>query len=309
MTGVTWFTTRKHILIKPYAWAEIMVHFDHYLFLLGGDYMNNSYQFDHFNPELMKSEITRLTENVGSHSQALAKLLLENGLYKARNVLDVGCGTGAMIQLFSTLLPEANFYGIDNSEVILETAVSTETDRVHFVHGQASALPFPDNTFDFVYTRLVLMHNRVPNEIVKEMIRVCKPNGVVCAVETDDGTQIYYPYAEELGKLIKANTEYIRRTNGPDRTIGRKLFSMFSSEGLHNIKVITQTSDYTCTSPTEIKPFLINQALSNINHLVEEGLLLEEERLNFVNEIIPAFLQHPARFDSGSFMYAFGQKK
>jgi cyclopropane fatty-acyl-phospholipid synthase-like methyltransferase len=66
--------------------------------------MNTSYQFDYFENELMKSEIKRLTANVDSHSEALTRLFLENGLYGAKKVLDVGCGTEAMINLFSNFL-------------------------------------------------------------------------------------------------------------------------------------------------------------------------------------------------------------
>jgi ubiquinone/menaquinone biosynthesis C-methylase UbiE len=274
--------------------------------------MNMSYQFDNFEQEQSVSEIQRLTANVDSHSETLIRLLFENGLYGAKNVLDVGCGTGAMIELFSKLLPDASFAGIDNSVKILESAQSkhTGTSEIEFIQGNANHLPFNDNTFDFVYTRLVLMHNPQPHEIVREMIRVCKPGGVVCAVEIDDGTQVFHPFGQELSRLVTAHIEYAR-IQGTDRTIGRKLFSYFATENLQDVKVIIQTSDVVMKKrEAEEMPILLRFALGNdeARRLVTAGLLSEEERLKIVNNIIPAYCRNPHRFDSCSFMYSFGKK-
>ncbi|WP_409343352.1 class I SAM-dependent methyltransferase [Paenibacillus sp. MBLB4367] len=275
--------------------------------------MNVSYQFDRFDQEQMKSEIKRLTANVGSHSEALVRLFFENGLYGAKNVLDVGCGTGTMIELFSKYLPDISIIGIDNSVKILEAAQSKflGNEGIKFVHAIANSLPFSDNTFDFIYTRLVLMHNPRPQEIIKEMTRVCKPGGVVCVVEIDDGTQVFHPFGLELSKLINAHIEYAR-INGTDRTIGRKLYSYFVSENLQDVKVIIQTSDYIMKNrEDEEMPILIKLALGNDNakRLVTTGLLSEEERVEIVDSIIPTFCRYPHRYDSCSFMYSFGKKQ
>lgn len=275
--------------------------------------MNVSYQFDRFEQEQMKSEIKRLTANVDSHSEALVRLFSENGLFEAKNVLDVGCGTGAMIDLFSQFLPNTSFIGVDNSAKILEAAQSkpSNSERIKFVHGNANRLPFNDNTFDFVFTRLVLMHNPQPHEIVREMVRVCKPGGVVCAVEIDDGTQVFHPFERELSTLVNAHIEYAR-LNGTDRTIGRKLYSYFVTENLQDVKVIIQTSDFLLENrEDEETPILLRFALGNdeARRLVTAGLLTEEERLEIVTNIIPAYCRNPHRFDSCSFMYSFGKKQ
>lgn len=188
--------------------------------------MNATYRFDHFEQEQMKSEINRLTANVDSHSEALLRLFFENDLYESKNVLDVGCGTGAMIELFSKILPDASFVGVDNSSKMLEVAHGNPlgSEKIKYVQGNACNIQFSENTFDFVYTRLVLMHNPNPQEIIKEMVRVCKPAGIVCAVEIDDGTQVFHPFGWELSSLISAHIEYAR-IKGTDRTVGRKLYS------------------------------------------------------------------------------------
>lgn len=269
--------------------------------------MNTSYQIDRFDKEHLKNEMKRLSENVDSHSHTLSQLFLENGLYGAKHILDVGYGTGAMINLFSGLLPEASFTGIDNSEKILDTVKGT--DKIQFFHGHADSLPFADESFDFVYTRLVLMHNPNPAAIIEEMTRVCKPGGVVCAVEIDDGTQVFHPFGFELSKFVNALIEFAK-TNGTDRTMGRKLYSHFISAGLSDVKVITQTSDYAMQERKADMPILIRFALGNDQgkRFVDAGLLQEEERLELINHILPAYCSDPHRYESSSFMYAFGKK-
>ncbi|WP_170885463.1 methyltransferase domain-containing protein [Bacillus alkalicellulosilyticus] len=275
--------------------------------------MNKSYQFDQFKPEQMKSEVKRLTENVESHFQVLINLFLENGLYGARKVLDVGCGTGAMVNLISDCLPETEFIGVDNSTAILDTARTQHSHKesITFVHSDATALPFSDNTFDFVYTRLVLMHNSNPNEIIREMTRVCKPGGVICAVEIDDGTQVFHPHGDELSTLIQANIKHAS-LHGTDRTIGRKLYSFFTSENsVSDVKIIIQTSDYLNENRQDADiPILLKFALADDEgkRFVEEGLLTEKERNELVSKYIPEFCADPNRYESCSFMYAFGRK-
>jgi SAM-dependent methyltransferase len=84
----------------------------------------------------------------------IARLLL--GLVPGDGVLDVACGTGPFTRDFArTVGPEGLVVGIDVSETMLSRAVSDTqaaglSDRVAFVRGDASELPFRDRSFDAV---------------------------------------------------------------------------------------------------------------------------------------------------------------
>ncbi|MCC2686111.1 MAG: ubiquinone biosynthesis methyltransferase UbiE [Paenibacillaceae bacterium] len=265
--------------------------------------MNPSYAFDTFTKTHKQSEIERLTRNVASHSKALCEHFMANGLISSKKVLDVGYGTGAMLNMFASLMPETEFTGVDNSKDILESTNSIAEKNLRFIR---SRLPFEDESFDFVYTRLVLMHNSEPLNIVREMRRVCKPGGIVVCVEIDDETAFFYPYAMEFSQLIRANIEYALR-RGTDRTMGRKLFGIYKSLGLSNVKVITQTSDY--EGPYDDLPFSLRLAMGpdEAKHLVDAELITDEQRMDWMAKI-NKFCEDPNRFYSGSFMYCFGKK-
>lgn len=268
--------------------------------------MNQSYVFDSFENDQKKSEIERLTKNIGSHSKALCEYFLNHGLMSSQKVLDVGCGTGAMLNMFADLLPQTEFVGLDNSNEILSNTLGNDKSNIKYKFGEASQLPFADDTFDLVYTRLVLMHNHDPIGIVNEMRRVCKPNGIIISIEIDDETMIFYPYERELFELIHCHIEYARR-KGTDRTMGRKLYSIFKLCGMNDVKVMTQTSDY--EGPYDEIPFPLRLALGGNEgrHLVEADLISEDQRVEYVQKV-EMFCKDPNRFYSGSFMYCHGIK-
>lgn len=274
----------------------------------GDELMSNlSYTFDSFDDQLKSREIERLTSNVDSHSKVMTEIFLNNGLHEAKKVLDVGCGTGAMIDMFAKLMPNTTFVGLDNSHHILAKAEENVLPNTSFTRGEAALLPFEDNSFDFVYTRLVLMHNHIPERIIREMKRVCKPGGMIICVEVDDETMIFHPYSSEFSDLMRANIAYAAQ-NGCDRIIGRKLFSLYKAVNIQQVKVITQTSDY--EGPYNDIPFPLQLAIGSDQamHLVEAGLITEAQRIDILQKI-KLFCSDPNRFYSGSFMYSIGKKE
>lgn len=104
-------------------------------------------------------------------------------------ILDIGTGIG----LLPILLSEdgaKQLVGIDISPEMLELAEylrlsrgSEASSRVTYRLAPAHALPFREETFDAVTCRLVLNHVRRPERIVKEMVRVLRPGGILVLAE------------------------------------------------------------------------------------------------------------------------------
>lgn len=268
--------------------------------------MKNTYSFDTFEDKLKLIEIERLTKNVDNHSKTITSIFLNHGLIHSSKVLDVGCGTGAMLNLFAPMLPQVEFIGIDSSKDILTSLECKHQNNVTVLQAEATALPYEDNTFDFVYTRLVLMHNQHPENIIQEMRRVCKPNGTIICVDVDDETMIFYPFAHEFSELIRANVQY-SKMNGTDRLIGRKLFSLYKSVGIDDVKVITDTSDFTGFYDEIPFPLRLAMGRDQAKHLVQEQLITEDQRIDLVRKV-EIFCQDANRFYSGSFFYCIGTK-
>jgi protein-L-isoaspartate(D-aspartate) O-methyltransferase len=71
-------------------------------------------------------------------------------------ILDVGCGKGFLLYEFTQVLPQAEVIGLDISDYAIQNA--KEEVRPALQTGQASELPFGDETFDFVVS-INTLHN------------------------------------------------------------------------------------------------------------------------------------------------------
>jgi ubiquinone/menaquinone biosynthesis C-methylase UbiE len=94
---------------------------------------------------------------------------------KINNILDVGCGDGRSIDIFSKLFPAADWIGVD-IESSPEVNSRKRNDK-QFVTYDGISLPFSDGTFDLIYSYQVLEHCRYPELVLKEIRRVLKTSG------------------------------------------------------------------------------------------------------------------------------------
>jgi 2-polyprenyl-6-hydroxyphenyl methylase/3-demethylubiquinone-9 3-methyltransferase len=100
-----------------------------------------------------------------------------NAHFKKPKILDVGCGGGFL----SNALGSVGFdvTGIDISKESLEAAKSFDSSKsVSYIYGDAYKLPFPDSSFEAVTCMDFLEHVDKPEQVLKEISRVLKPNGL-----------------------------------------------------------------------------------------------------------------------------------
>lgn len=95
-----------------------------------------------------------------------------------RRVLDVGCGRGATSKAIKKYRPDLEIWAIDIGRDSLEQA-KEEPCGVNFVYGDAHKIPFPDNTFDAVFTFDVMEHLDDPARAISEIKRVLKKGGTL----------------------------------------------------------------------------------------------------------------------------------
>lgn len=95
---------------------------------------------------------------------------------KPRRILDFGCGNGRSIDMFEKLAPNAAWTGVD---IEGSPEVSSRVrDDGNFVSYDGENLPFPDGSFDLVYSYQVLEHVRKPDIVLGEIARVLDKGGL-----------------------------------------------------------------------------------------------------------------------------------
>lgn len=158
---------------------------------------------------------------------------------RARRCLEVGCGTGLILERVAGVASEA--VGIDLSPGMLAKA----RERQLTVHeAPATKLPFEDGRFDLVYSFKVLAHVPEIETALAEMARVCAPGGTILA-------EFYNPQSLRYlvkrfgpaGKVSETRTEaaVYTRFDGPQRV--RELVPAGARlVGLHGVRVFTPTA-------------------------------------------------------------------
>lgn len=96
-------------------------------------------------------------------------------------ILDVGCGTGfATVGLVDH---SDNVFGLDQSRAQLSRArPKLAGESVQFMLGDAERLPFPDDSFDIVWSSGSIEYWPEPVKTLADMRRVCRPGGEVLVV-------------------------------------------------------------------------------------------------------------------------------
>lgn len=92
------------------------------------------------------------------------------------NLLDAGCGTGAMLKLFSRDIPDKEYYGIDLSEKMIEVA-KQNAGSIHFLQGDCEELPYPQNSFDVITCSMSFHHYPNVEKFFRNVHRILKPGG------------------------------------------------------------------------------------------------------------------------------------
>ena len=153
--------------------------------------------------------------------------------------LDVGCGTGAVVEGILRQAAPSEVIGVDPSAAYVEYARARIIDpQVRFEVGAASALPFDDAQLDVVVSGLVL--NFVPDAVqaLAEMVRVTRLGGTVGAYVWDYAGQMqlmrhFWDAAGALDPRARELDEGVRfRLCAPE-----PLHVLFTAAGLADVQV------------------------------------------------------------------------
>lgn len=93
------------------------------------------------------------------------------------DVLDVGCGTGAVLELLHGEYPEKRLTGLDLTPRMIEVARAKQLENIRFIVGDAEALPFESRSFDAVLCSNSFHHYPHPEKFFSEAARVLRPGG------------------------------------------------------------------------------------------------------------------------------------
>jgi len=109
-------------------------------------------------------------------------------------ILDVGCGTGVLLDVLARAPVPLRLSGVDLTPRMLAAAGRRLAGAADLAIGDAARLPFDDGTFDVVVSSSVLHEVPRPGEALDECARVLAPGGTLVVTDwraDDRGTRSY----------------------------------------------------------------------------------------------------------------------
>jgi len=200
--------------------------------------MNSGYRYCG-SPE---EEASRLAKQAQSFRDQDLPILRRFGLQPGQNVLDAGCGAGTVTVEIAKEISPAQVIGIDRDEGLLTQArhhaAQLRITNVEFIQQDITAPNLPEARFDFVYCRFVLWAISKRQKALHNMIKLAKPQGIVCAQEADADSRIYWPPLPAHERYWHGRIKYHQdRQDGIDPAFGKKLYALFVQAKLVNIKI------------------------------------------------------------------------
>ena len=191
--------------------------------------------------------------------------------------------------------------GIDRNPQLLSRARKATDGAnlgsiVTFRQGDAKRLPLGNDFADRVVCQAVLWTLADPRKAIREMVRVCRPGGLVGAIEgAFNSVTFHFPESDRLSELsvkgMRSTARGFKSLYGLDRGIGYKLPSFFHEVGLERVRMDAYAYSWLEADdriPTDYKVEFHRRELSGMKHptrryeeeLVEGGMSRDEIREN-----------------------------
>ena len=221
--------------------------------------------------------------------------------------LEIGCGVGSNLPLLRNSKETLRYHGIDlSSDAITAAAEAYGSHLSTFATQDASDLPQSDETFDLVFSKLVLWSMGSSwKRAVSEALRVLKPGGIFYAFEPYDASVVFEPKKSAFQAALNHWGEKASES-GVDLCIGPKIPAELKRAGFRNVQtkffpVLAFESDierYQAISENLLKFYFGDQSQKNLAGFDPQMLEFAKEEL----------LAAPAGLVMDAFFVTWGEK-
>ncbi|WP_191758515.1 class I SAM-dependent methyltransferase [Komarekiella delphini-convector] len=232
-------------------------------------------------------------------------------------LLDCGCGPGTITLGLAKVIAPGTVTGIDREvsqiRIAAENALTQAVSNANFLEGNIYALPFPDDSFDAVFSHALFEHLQEPVKALRELWRVLKPEGIVGLRSPDLGGLLIAPTTPELDKAI-SYCKWLQQQNSGNPYVGRELRALLRQVEFTTIKASASCECYEPLSLATEYLALIIEASEKVDQVVEKGWTDERclrramPTLKAMSGALRELSQHPDGFFAQTWCEVVGQK-
>ncbi len=145
-----------------------------------------------------------------------------------QKLLDVGCGTGILLETLENNHTDIILAGVDPTQEMLDIAEKRLSKKVRLEQSYAEKLPFETETVDIIISCNMFHYVREPNIALKEAMRILKPTGRLVITDWCDDYIACRIYTFFLRKFNDAHFKAYTK---------REFYNLLSSSEFDDIKV------------------------------------------------------------------------
>lgn len=159
---------------------------------------------------------------------SLQETLKRIDVHSCQKLLDIGCGTGVLLETLRGKYPDIHLAGIDPTKEMLDIASKRLPKDIHIEQGWAESLAFEDTSFDIVVSCNMFHYIQKPVAALKEAMRVLKPTGMLVITDWCDD----YIFCRICDLFLRFFNDAHFKTYRK-----HECYSLLSSSGFSDIKV------------------------------------------------------------------------
>jgi SAM-dependent methyltransferase len=185
------------------------------------------------------TEQQRLLQQIELYVPEASWMLNHLKIRPGSRAIDLGCGLLGILDLLSERVgPQGDVVGLEWESKFVEMANELlrgrKLENVRVMVGDATSTGLPDQSFQFVHERLLLIVVPEPLKVISEMVRLVAPGGIVAVEDVDLGTWTCEPSHPAWTRLFAA-FEAVYTRDGKDLRVGRRLPGLLRAAGLDNV--------------------------------------------------------------------------
>ncbi len=117
--------------------------------------------------------------------------------YDGEKLLDIGCGIAPLCLVAKGKYPEAEVYGIDFADELIEK-LKTKYAAIHYSVADFYSLPFENESFGYVTMGELLEHSEEPQRLIYEAMRILKKGGTLAISTPNDEKEKDHYYNQHI---------------------------------------------------------------------------------------------------------------